>query len=399
MYCHLFGGGLLSAADMSTENDSVVPGRFDIEAVDRDSCARYGRLTTAHGVVETPVFMPVGTQATVKTLAPAELRELGVPILLGNTYHLYVRPGLEVIEANGGLHQFMGWDGPILTDSGGFQVFSLAGIRKMREDGVEFASHVDGSRIFLGPREAMHIQKVLGSDIAMVFDECAPYPCTREYACQSVDKTLRWASTCAEQPRAEGQLCFGIVQGGMYTDLRERCARELVAIGFDGYAVGGVSVGEPEPVLIKGIEDGVRELPVERPRYLMGVGRIPQILEAVERGVDMFDCVEPTRVARNGSAFTRRGRYPVKAGRWRLDTRPVEEGCHCYTCQNFSRSYIRHLLNVGEVLGIRLLTLHNVHRYMRFMEELRGSLQEGRFGQFKKEWLAYSEESADGGAV
>jgi queuine tRNA-ribosyltransferase len=373
------------------------PGRFDIEAVDRDSQARYGRLSTVHGVVETPVFMPVGTQATVKTLSPSELRDMEVPILLGNTYHLYVRPGLEVIEANGGLHRFMGWDGPILTDSGGFQVFSLSGIRKMHEDGVEFASHVDGSRVFLGPREAMHIQRVLGSDIAMVFDECAPYPCSREYACQSVDKTLRWASTCAEQPRADGQLYFGIVQGGEYTDLRERCARELVGIGFDGYAVGGVSVGEPEPVLIKGIEDGVRELPEERPRYLMGVGRIPQILEAVERGVDMFDCVEPTRVARNGSAFTRRGRYPVKAGRWRLDTRPVEEGCSCYACRNFSRSYIRHLLNVGEVLGIRLLTLHNVHRYMRFMEELRAALRDGRFGQFKKEWLACCEASVDAG--
>ncbi len=372
------------------------PGTFDISHSDAGSSARCGRLQTAHGVVETPVFMPVGTQATVKTMSPRELHEADVSILLGNTYHLYVRPGLEVIETAGGLHRFMGWDKPILTDSGGFQVFSLSGLRKIREDGVEFASHVDGSRVFLGPKEAMHIQRVLGSDIAMVFDECIPYPCSLDYACQAVDKTIRWAASCSEMPRAEGQLVFGIVQGGEFGELRERCARELVGIGFDGYAVGGVSVGEPQEVMLQAVDDGVRHLPVERPRYLMGVGRIPQILESVARGVDMFDCVEPTRVARNGSAMTRKGRYPVKAARFKLDPRPIEEGCECYACTHFSRSYVRHLLNVGEVLGIRLLTIHNIHWFMVFMEDLRESIRQGCFAEFKEAQLAQFRE---GGSV
>ena len=328
----------------------------------------------------------VGTSATVKTASPAELEGLSVQILLGNTYHLNIRPGMEVIEKCGGLHSFMGWNGPILTDSGGYQVFSLAQLRKIRPDGVEFNSHVDGNRIFLGPVEAMAIQRVLGSDIAMVFDECAPYPCDRDYACQAVSRTLTWSAKCADQVRADGQLVFGIVQGGEYADLRARCARELVEIGFDGYAIGGVSVGEPEAVLMQGVRDSVAELPEERPRYLMGVGRMTQILDAVALGIDMFDCVIPTRYARNGSAFTRNGVYPVKAGEYRLDTRPVEEGCDCYACSNFSRAYIRHLLNVGEVLGIRLLTLHNIHRYMTFMAGIRQALDEGRFPEFREEW-------------
>ncbi len=381
---------------MAANNATVAPGTFDRSCDAADSAARCGRLQTAHGVVETPVFMPVGTQATVKTMSPRELHEANVPILLGNTYHLFVRPGLEVIETVGGLHRFMGWDKPILTDSGGFQVFSLSGLRKIREDGVEFASHVDGSRVFLGPKEAMHIQRVLGSDIAMVFDECIPYPSSLDYACQAVDKTIRWAAVCAEQPRAEGQLVFGIVQGSEFGELRERCARELVGIGFDGYAIGGVSVGEPQEVMLKAVDDGIRHLPEERPRYLMGVGRIPQILESVARGVDMFDCVEPTRVARNGSALTRKGRYPVKAGSFKLDTRPIEEGCSCYACTHFSRAYVRHLLNVGEVLGIRLLTIHNIHWFMVFMEDLRASIRQGCFGDFKEAQLA---QFSEGGSI
>jgi queuine tRNA-ribosyltransferase len=278
----------------------------------------------------------------------------------------------------------MGWDGPILTDSGGFQVFSLGHLRKIRDDGVEFNSHIDGSRVFLGPRESMETQRVLGSDVAMCFDECIPYPATPEYACKSVAKTLVWASLCATQSRASGQLLFGIVQGGVYGELRERCARGLVEIGFDGYGIGGVSVGEPGDVLLKGVEDSTVHLPEDRPRYLMGVGDRLQIVEAVARGVDMFDCVIPTRHARNGSAFTRRGSLQVKAGRYKQDTRPVEEGCECPCCRHFTRAYVRHLLNAGEILGIRLLTLHNIHRYMAFMEELRTSLEDESFAEFRR---------------
>ena len=366
----------------SSKGDSLAPGTFEILALDGATKARCGKLHTAHGTVDTPVFMPVGTQATVKSLTPAELEGLSVPILLGNTYHLHLRPGMEVIAAAGGLHRFMGWSHPILTDSGGYQVFSLADSRKIEPDGVVFASHLDGSRLFLGPVEAMAIQRTLGSDIAMVFDECLPPGSGRDYACQSTSRTLSWAARCLEQPRAPGQLFFGIVQGGVYEDLRRHCARELVQMGFDGYAVGGVSVGEPEDVLLKGIRDGIAELPEDQPRYLMGVGRMSQIIRAVAMGVDMFDCVMPTRYARNGSAFTRTGVYPVKAAYNRLDQRPVEEGCTCYCCQHFTRSYVRHLLHAGEILGLRLLTLHNIHRYMCFMQELRDAIQSGRFADF-----------------
>jgi len=374
------------------------PETFEVVAVDAGSSARLGRLPTAHGTLDTPVFMPVGTQGSVKATSPRELEELGAQIVLGNTYHLNIRPGIDVIEGCGGLHGFMGWNGPILTDSGGYQVFSLSRLRKIRHDGVEFNSHFDGRRIFLGPVEAMAIQRRLGSDIAMVFDECPPYPCDRDYACQSVTKTLRWAALCRNQPRADRQQVFGIVQGGEYAELRRRCARALVGMGFDGYAVGGVSVGEPADVLLRGITDSLRELPGEKPRYLMGVGKMWQILEAVAQGVDMFDCVMPTRFARNGTAFTRRGRYPVKAGEYRFDTRPVEEGCECYACSHFSRAYIRHLLNVNEILGVRLLTIHNLHRYMAFMREIRKSLAEGTFGELKASYadLRRADEAANG---
>ena len=362
----------------------TAPGDFQILAEDKGSSARLGVLQTAHGPVETPVFMPVGTQGTVKGLSPAELHELNVPILLGNTYHLNIRPGMDIMDEVGGLHRFMGWDKPILTDSGGFQVFSLADSRKIKESGVEFRSHVDGAKIFLGPVEAMAIQRRLGSDIAMVFDECPPYPCDRHYACQSMELTLRWAALSAEQPRADGQLVFGIVQGSSYAELRARCARELVAMSFDGYAIGGVSVGEPEAFMMQAIDDCIGELPTEKPRYLMGVGKMHQMLEAVSRGVDMFDCVMPTRFARNGAAFTRRGRFSIKAGEWKADTRPIDESCSCYTCRNFSRAYVRHLLNVNEMLGPRLVTVHNIHTYMTFMQNMRDAIRNGSFDEFRR---------------
>ncbi len=357
---------------------------FEITKTDPDSRARRGRLRTRHGIVETPVFMPVGTQATVKAMTPQELEEAGIALILANAYHLRVRPGIEIIRKCGGLHTFMGWPHPILTDSGGFQVFSLATIRKIRDEGVEFSSHVDGQRLFLGPVEVMAIQRDLGSDIAMVFDDCAPYPCDYESACKTVDRTLGWALNCADQPRADGQHVFGIVQGSAYPDLRRRCAEGLVNAGFDGYAIGGVSVGEPEEVLLSSIETTVSHLPSDRPRYLMGVGVMRQIVEAVAMGVDMFDCVIPTRLARNGSAFTRAGRYPVKAATCKDDTAPIEPGCDCYACRTFSRAYVRHLLHAGEILGVRLLTIHNLHRYMVFMKEIQTALDNGVFQQFRQ---------------
>ena len=329
----------------------------------RGFAARRGVLHTAHGDVQTPVFMPVGTQATVKTLEPRDLHDLRVQILLGNTYHLLLRP--------------------ILTDSGGFQVFSLGRLRKITPDGVAFSSHIDGRRFLLGPRESMETQRILGSDVAMCFDECIPYPATRDYAGKSVRTTLDWAARCRAEPRAPGQLLFGIVQGSVFPDLRALCARELVSIGFDGYAVGGVSVGEPEPDLLRGIEESTPHLPEDRARYLMGVGDPIQLVEGVARGIDMFDCVMPTRHARNGSAFTRRGSVPIKAGRFARDLTPVEEGCDCYCCRHFTKAYVRHLLHCGEILGERLLTLHNVHFFMRFMEEMRAALDEGSFPAFR----------------
>ena len=363
--------------------------------------ARRGEFVTPHGTVQTPVFMNVGTQGAIKgALSARDLKEIGCQIELSNTYHLHVRPGDELIRSLGGLHRFMTWDGPILTDSGGFQVFSLGRLRKITPEGVAFNSHIDGRRFLLGPRESMETQRVLGSDVAMCFDECIPYPATREYAAKSVRTTLEWAARCKAEPHAPGQLLFGIVQGSVFPDLRALCARELVAIGFDGYAVGGVSVGEPEDVLLQGVENGVAGLPEDAPRYLMGVGDPIQLVEGVARGIDMFDCVMPTRHARNGSAFTRRGSVPIKAGRFARDLAPVEEGCSCYCCRNFTRAYVRHLLNCGEILGERLLTLHNVHFFMRFMEEMRASLDEGSFPEFRaRAWRDLRGTDAPGGPV
>ena len=370
------------------------PGHFEILARDPGSAARRGRLWTAHGPVETPVFMPVGTQGSVKAMSPAELHDMDCRILLGNTYHLNDRPGMEVMEAMGGLHRFMGWNKAILTDSGGFQVFSLTRLRKMTPDGVEFRSPTDGSKHFLGPREAMAIQRILGSDIAMLFDECPPYPCTREYACQAVERTLAWAALCVQQPRAPGQLYFGIVQGGVYPDLREQCARELVAMSCDGYAIGGVSVGEPDELILPGVDMGIVGLPDDKPRYLMGVGGLVQMVESIARGVDMFDCVLPTRVARNGTAVTRRGRYSVRNASYKVDERPVEEWCGCYACRNFTRAYIRHLLNVNEILGVRLLTIHNLFRYLELLNEIRVAIEAGRFEEIRAEYRALESTSA-----
>ncbi|MBQ7189615.1 MAG: tRNA guanosine(34) transglycosylase Tgt [Kiritimatiellae bacterium] len=373
-----------SASQLLSFSATISKASFEIVHADAHSAARAGRLWTAHGPIDTPVFMPVGTQATVKAVEPRDLHEVHASVVLGNTYHLLLRPGMEVMAACGGLHRFMAWDKPILTDSGGFQVFSLNNLRKIRPNGVEFRSHLDGAKFFLGPKESMEVQRILGSDIAMCFDECMPYPCDYAYARKSVAQTLAWEAASMEQPCAEGQLRFGIVQGGSYADLREHCAKELVAMGCDGYAVGGVSVGEPEAEMFPAIENSVRWLPVEKPRYVMGLGDRFQMMESVALGVDMFDCVCPTRVARHGTAYTRNGQYPVKAGRWKSDTRPVEEGCDCYCCRNFSRAYVRHLIHENEILGVRLLTLHNLHLYLKWMEEMREAILADCFTEWRE---------------
>jgi queuine tRNA-ribosyltransferase len=361
---------------------------FELLKTDTRTKARLGRLTTAHGVVDTPVFMPVGTQASVKALDPRELREMGTQIILGNTYHLNIRPGLDIIRAAGGLHRFMNWDLPILTDSGGFQVFSLAKIRKIKPHGVEFRSHLDGSPLFLGPKEAMEIQRVLGSDIAMVFDECPPHDAPAKEQRLAVERTIRWARECHEQPRMPGQLVFGIVQGGSNPALREECAKELVAMEFDGYAIGGVSVGEPEPEMMKAIEFTEPFLPATRARYAMGLGTPAQMIELIARGVDMFDCVLPTRIARTGTAFTRRGAFGIKGGSYKADFRPIEEGCDCFACKNFTRAYLRHLLNVNEILGLRMVSVHNSHLFLKVMADTRAHIAAGTFAEFYREFIA-----------
>lgn len=332
--------------------------------------------------------MSVGTQGSVKAIDPRELREMGTQIILGNTYHLNIRPGMDIIRQAGGLHRFINWDLPILTDSGGFQVFSLATIRKIKAHGVEFRSHLDGSLLFLGPAEAMGIQRELGSDIAMVFDDCPPHTSTPRELKAAVERTIRWAGECREQPRAPGQMVFGIVQGGSDAAMREECAKRIVGLDFDGYAIGGVSVGEPEPEMMKAVEITEPFLPQNQPRYAMGLGTPAQLVELVARGVDMFDCVLPTRVARNGTAFTRKGSISVKGGAYKADFRPIEEGCDCYACRNFSRAYLRHLLNVGEILGLRMLSVHNTRMFVRTMEEARAAILDGTFGEYRREFAA-----------
>ena len=365
----------------------MLPTMFELLKTDPSSKARLGLLKTAHGAIDSPLFMPVGTQASIKALDPRELLEMGTQIILGNTYHLSIRPGIEIIREAGGLHRFMNWPMPILTDSGGFQVFSLAKIRKIKPHGVEFRSHLDGSLLFLGPKEAMEIQRALGSDIAMTFDECPPHTCTPREARAAVDRTIRWAEECRAQPRAEGQLVFGIVQGGANAALREQCARTLVAMCFDGYAIGGVSVGEPEPEMMKAVECTEPFLPADQPRYAMGLGTPAQMVELVARGVDLFDCVLPTRVARNGTAFTSQGTVSIKGGFNKADFRPIEEGCACFACRNFTRAYLRHLLNVGEILGLRMLSVHNSYMYLKLMADIRAHLAAGTFAEFRAEFV------------
>ena len=353
----------------------------------RCGAARRGVLHTRRGDIQTPIFMPVGTRGSVKAVSPAELEDLQAQIILGNTYHLFLRPGLEVISAAGGLHKFISYDRPILTDSGGFQVFSLASLRKITPDGVKFASHIDGSRFFLGPVESMHIQRTLDSDIVMAFDECTPYPATFAQALASLDMTTRWERMSREQPLNDGQLRFGIVQGSVYPELRRRSAESITGIGFDGYAIGGVSVGETEEEMMLAVDAAAPCLPENAPRYLMGVGTPRQIVESVARGVDMFDCVLPTRLGRHGGAYVGNGEtISLKAAKYAKDFTPIEENCSCYACRNFTRAYIRHLLNVGEILGMRLLTLHNLHYYLNLTARIRTALENGTFAQLREQF-------------
>jgi len=361
---------------------------FELLKTDLHTKARLGKLTTTHGVVETPVFMPVGTQASVKALDPRELLEMGTQIILGNTYHLNLRPGLDIIRAAGGLHQFMNWEKPLLTDSGGFQVFSLAKIRKIKPHGVEFRSHIDGSLLFLGPKEAMEIQRALGSDIAMVFDECPPHDAPAKEQRLAVERTIHWARECREQPRADGQKVFGIVQGGSNPALREECAKALVEMDFDGYAIGGVSVGEPEAEMLKAVELTEPFLPASKARYAMGLGTPAQMVELIARGVDMFDCVLPTRIARTGTAVTHAGAFGLKGGSYKADFRPIEENCECFACKNFTRAYLRHLLNVNEILGLRMVSVHNSYLFLKIMAEARAAIAAGAFAEFYREFIA-----------
>ncbi|NSW87511.1 MAG: tRNA guanosine(34) transglycosylase Tgt [Syntrophobacteraceae bacterium] len=357
---------------------------FELVSSDSECGARCGRLKTSHGMVETPVFMPVGTQATVKSLTPEELEDLGARIILGNTYHLYLRPGAERISRLGGLHTFMHWNRSILTDSGGFQVFSLARINRIEEDGVVFQSHIDGSRHKISPETSMEIQRYLGSDIAMVFDECTSYPVSRTYASESVERSLRWAKRCKAVHHKPDQALFAIVQGSVFVDLRRSCLERLAETGFDGYAIGSLSVGEPKEEMLAVLETITPELPMDKPRYLMGVGTPEDLVEGVRLGVDMFDCVMPTRNARNGMLFTSTGSIQIKNSQYSDDPRPVEEGCSCYTCRRFSRAYLRHLFMSRELLAYRLNTLHNLHHYLDLMAQMRTAITERRFLEWRR---------------
>lgn len=367
-----------------------------------DGKARLGKISTPHGEIETPVFMPVGTRATVKTLSPDEISLTQAKIILGNTYHLYLRPGTKIIQKNGGLHKFMKWDGPILTDSGGFQVFSLGfgakeknpkKLVKIKEDGVEFRSHLDGSKHFFTPKSVIQMQKEIGADIMMAFDECAPAESDEKYAREAMERTHRWAAECLEANRGikplygYEQALFGIVQGATYKDLRIESSKYISSLDFDGIAIGGLAVGEPEKVRNELVEIVEGYLPKDMPRYLMGVGFPQDILNAVERGIDMFDCVLPTRLARNGTVWTYEGKLNLNNSPFISDLDPIEKGCDCYTCQNFTRSYVSHLIKEGEVLGIRLTTVHNLRFVMRFMEDIRSSIKEGNFKSYKKEFI------------
>ncbi len=349
---------------------------------------RTGVLTTPHGIIETPVFMPVGTQGSVKGISPHELEELGASIILGNTYHLYLRPGVEIVREAGGLHAFIGWRRPILTDSGGFQVFSLAPLRKVEDQGVWFRSHLDGSTHFIGPEEAVKIQEALGSDIAMAFDECPPYPCEDEALRRAVDRTIRWARRCREAHTRSDQALFGIVQGGVDRALREACAEALVELDFPGYGIGGLSVGEPKDLMYRALEWTTAVLPEGKPRYLMGVGAPEDLLNGIALGVDMFDCVLPTRIARHGTVFTARGSLTVRNAKYARDFTPLDPECDCYVCRHFTRAYIRHLIKANELLGLRLTTYHNLAFLLRLMAEARRRIAAGEFEAWRQEVLA-----------
>ncbi|MBN1527023.1 MAG: tRNA guanosine(34) transglycosylase Tgt [Candidatus Omnitrophica bacterium] len=369
---------------------------FELIHKDSSSKARLGKLKTGHGTVNTPVFMPVGTQGTVKAISNKELKECNVEIILGNAYHLYLRPGMDIIKKAGGLHPFMGWDRPILTDSGGYQVFSLAVLRKLSEEGVQFSSHIDGSKHFLTPEKAVEIQQALGSDIMMTLDECVHYPAPRDYVEQSLKLTMKWAKRSKEyfeklksqKSKVKGEhMLFGIAQGGTYPDLRKRAVEELLEIGFDGYAIGGVSVGEPEELIHEIAAYTASLLPEEKARYLMGLGTPPDMLEAIAEGVDMFDCVVPTRNGRNGQAFTWNGELQLRNAEFKEDMRPIDEGCECFTCATHTRSYIRHLFNTDELLGLRLVSLHNIHFYVTLIEAARKAIAKDHFSAFKQEFI------------
>ena len=359
---------------------------YEVTHVCRQSGARLGVLHTPHGDIPTPIYMPVGTSACVKAMTPREMEEIGTKILLSNTYHLHLRPGENLIGEAGGLHKFMGWDKPILTDSGGFQVFSLAGIRKIKEEGVTFQSHLDGSKQFIGPEESMQIQETLGSDIAMAFDVCSPYPCDRETAKVNMERTHRWAERCKAYHTREDQALFGIVQGAFYKDLRVESAKTLRDMDFIGYGIGGLSVGEPKPVMYEMLDELMPYMPEEKPRYLMGVGTPDCFIEGVIRGVDMFDCVLATRIARNGSVLTSRGRVVVKNGKYAHDFSPLDEACDCYACRNFTRAYIRHLFNAKEITAGRLASIHNLRFLIHMMEEIREAIAEDRLLDYRKEF-------------
>ncbi len=354
--------------------------KFDL--LTTDGGARRGQLQLAHGTVQTPVFMPVGTYGTVKAMSPFELTDIGFEMVLSNTFHLWLRPGLEVIEKFDGLHRFMGWDKPILTDSGGFQVFSLGKLRKITEDGVKFASPINGDKLFLTPEISMQIQRTLNSDIVMIFDECTPYPATEREAADSMRLSLRWAARSKAAHAGNPNALYGIVQGGMYEGLRDESARELIGMDFDGYAIGGLSVGEPKDDMTRILAHTAPQLPVDKPRYLMGVGTPSDLVAAVAQGIDQFDCVLPTRNARHGILFTRRGEMRIRNARWKTDTAPIDDACDCHTCRHFSRAYVHHLIRAGEILGARLATIHNLHYYHRLMAGMRAAIEAHRFADF-----------------
>ena len=360
---------------------------YELKHVCKQSGARYGILHTPHGDVETPMFMPVGTLATVKGISPEQLKEMNSQVILANTYHLWLRPGEDVVKQAGGLHKFMNYDGPILTDSGGFQVFSLGKTRKIQEEGVTFKSIIDGRKLFLSPEKAIQIQNDLGADIIMSFDECAPYPCTYEYMKNSVERTLRWAKRGKDAHSNPKQALFGIVQGGEFPDLREMCAKELVKMDFPGYSIGGTSVGEPKDVMYKMVEDAIQWLPEDKPRYLMGVGNPIDLIEAAIRGVDMYDCVLPTRVARHGALMTTHGRMNINNEKYKYDYTPIDPDCDCYTCRNYTRAYLRHLHKSEEIFGKSLLSIHNVHFLLKLSEDIRNAIKEDRLLDFKEEFL------------